>query len=139
MYESRQGYLQTDILHAEPVELVRVLYRAAIEAVSSARAALQAGDIGARATAISKASSIVNELAHSLDHQAGGEISRQLVELYDYIVSLLHDANYRQVEAPLVEAKRLLETLLEAWENCRPAATPPIAEPVEYTPVNCAL
>jgi len=34
MYQAHQAYWENDILQASPVELVRILYRAAIEAVA---------------------------------------------------------------------------------------------------------
>jgi hypothetical protein len=42
---------------------------------------------------------------------------------------LLQDANFRQIEEPLVELEKLLGTLLEAWERCEPPAPPETATP----------
>jgi flagellar protein FliS len=103
-----------------PLELVRILYRAALESVGAARRCLRANQVKERSRQITKASEIINELTLSLDRERGGDIAKNLVELYDYIQSLLLDANFRQIEAPLEQVEGLLRTLLEAWEKCAP-------------------
>jgi flagellar protein FliS len=108
-------YFESEVLHADPVKLVTLLYRGALEAISAARAALQAGDIPGRSRQILKAWRIVQELRESLNPAQGGEISRQLAELYAWVCQRLLDANTLQSEAPLAEAARVLGTLAEAW------------------------
>ncbi len=132
------SYQEAEILSADPLELVRLLYRGAGEAIAQARKCLAGGDIAGRTRAINKAFTIVTELAFSLDHGKGTGLSRTLVELYDYIQRLLIDANSRQVDAPLAEAQTLMSTLQEAWENCGPAQPVREREECEYTPIRCA-
>ena len=79
-------YFESEILTADPVKLVHLLYRGALQSISEARAAVRAGDIATRSRHITKAASILNELACSLDHSKGAAISRRLhAELYDYV------------------------------------------------------
>ncbi|MGA3025215.1 MAG: flagellar export chaperone FliS [Bryobacteraceae bacterium] len=134
------SYQEAEVLSASPLHLVRLLYRAAIEAIAAARRCLAARDIAGRTRAVNKALRIVTELAFSLDHQQGAELSRTLVELYDYVQRLLIDANCRQVDPPLAEAQKLLATLQEAWEHCEPAPDARASErqECEYAPVSCA-
>ena len=56
---AQDAYLEHRILSADPLELVRLLYQAAIGAVREARRALSAGEIAARSRAISRACGIV--------------------------------------------------------------------------------
>jgi flagellar secretion chaperone FliS len=134
------SYQEAEILSADPLELVRLLYRGAIEAIGEARQCLAAREIAGRARAINKALRIVTELAFSLDHRNGAGLSRTLVELYDYVQRLLIDANCRQVDPPLAEAGELMATLLEAWERCDAGSRAPghKDEECEYAPVSCA-
>ena len=122
------AYLESRILAADPLELVRILYRTAIDRTRQAREHMEAGDIPARAKAISVASQALSELSASLDHEAGGELSRRLAQLYDYMQWRLVDANFHQTVGPLTEVLGLLTTLSEAWQNIqvgpRPAASP---------------
>jgi len=123
-------YLETRVLSADPLELVRLLYHAAIDAVRDARRHLEEGDIPARSRSISKASGILAELLSALDRERGGEIAKRLAELYNYMRSKLLEANLRQADAPMSEVLGLLATLLEAWEGMEAGAAPqPAAAP----------
>jgi flagellar protein FliS len=139
-----QESLDDEILTAEPVRLIQMLYRAAVDSITTARRYLKLGDIRARSGAISKAMAIVTELSLSLDHTTGGDLSKNLAELYAYAEKLLIQANREQSDAPLAEAKRLLSTLLEAWESCiavnKPAETngTNTEDRTACQPVNCA-
>jgi len=114
---AHEAYLAQTVLSADPVELVRMLYGGASEAVETARARLAAGDIRGRSAAISKAMGIVAELAAVLDHGRAPELSRSLAALYDYMQRRLFEANLRQADAPLAEVLGLVRTLAEAWRG----------------------
>lgn len=120
MYQVQQAYLESEILQADPLRLVQLLYRGAIEAVGKARMHLQRGEIKARSAQITKAMDILAELATSVDLERGGELGQNLVLLYDYMNAQLQTANFQQVEGPLVEVEKLLHTLLEGWEQIVP-------------------
>ncbi len=112
-------YLESRIYAAEPIELVRLLYQAASNAVREARRQLAAGDIRERSRSITKASEILLEMAGSLNHEQGGAISRNLARLYDYMLGRLSEANLRQKDEPLAEVLALLSTLSEAWDGVK--------------------
>src|SRR5262245_20850692 len=108
-------YLETNVLGASRVELVRMLYRAAIDATAQARRHLKNGEIRERSRKITKTWDILAELTRSIDHNQAGELSRSLAELYAYLQNQLIDANAKQIDEPLGEVERLLNTLSEAW------------------------
>lgn len=109
------SYIESQVLSASPVELVQMLYRAAIDATEAARRHLRNGDIAARTTAATRAYNLVAELTQSLDMESGGRLAESLRELYDYILRRIHEGNYQQLDAPFEEAVRLLNVLLEGW------------------------
>src|SRR6516162_2739350 len=104
------AYLESRILAADPVELVNLLYQACRQCVRDAREHLAAGRIGERSRAITRACEILIELAGSLDHARGGEISQRLAQLYDYMQRRLLEANIKQSGEPLAEVLGLLNT-----------------------------
>jgi len=110
-------YLEATVLSADPVELVRILYRTAMDSIHDARAYLAAGDVAARVRAVNKAWGAIRELTFCLNHEAQPNLARQLAELYDYMQRRLLTANFEQTDAPLVEVAGLLETLSGAWNN----------------------
>ena len=143
-----QGYQNTfdeQVPEANPLKLVELLYRGALDSIGDARRNLRLGDIRARSRAISKAMAIVTELALSLNHKDGGEVSRNLAELYGYVETLLIRANVEQCDPPLAEAEGLLATLMEGWIHCA-LNQPPGAAPVPDSgdsqgirqPISCA-
>ena len=115
-------YLESRVLSADPLELVRLLYQAALGAVGDARRFLGEGRIAERSRAISKATAIVMELGASLDRERGGEISSRLGALYEYIVHRLFDANLKQSDEALAEVSSLLATLSEGWAGIQTPA-----------------
>ena len=117
----RTAYLETEVLSASPVRLIELLYRGAMEACDKAGAAAASGDIAERNRQLTKTHAIITELGASLDHEMGGKLSRDLVELYDYMQRRITVAVTEQVAAPVVEVRKLLGTLLEAWMSIDPA------------------
>jgi flagellar secretion chaperone FliS len=137
-------YLETEVLSADPVKLIDMLYRGALEAISAARRSLDRGEILDRSRQIVKAFEIVHELSRSLDHEKGGEIAGKLSDLYIYMQARLMDANMQQSAAPLVEVETLLAVLLEAWRTVSPLQPAPrpvtaLTEEADYTPVSRTL
>ena len=116
------AHLDVSILTAEPIELVRILYRTALDSVSAARAHLAAGEIQPRSQAINKALSVIHELALSLNPKAEPTLASTLAELYDYMQRRLLAANFEQSDAPLAEVMGLLETMTDAWHEANPNA-----------------
>jgi flagellar protein FliS len=125
---ARDSYVNSEILNASPLELVRLLYRGALEAVGAARRHLARREVRERSRAVTRASLIIGELSSSLDlspsDPSRGELARQLAALYDYLLGLLARAQLEQSDAPLAEAEGILGTLAEAWQQI---AAPPLA------------
>jgi flagellar protein FliS len=118
MQNAGRTYWEEDILQAETLKLVQLLYRAAIEAVADARRFLALGLIRDRSRQISRACEILSELHHGLDVDRGGELAARLEQLYEYMQRRLLEANLHQTDGPLDDVETLLRTLLEAWDQC---------------------
>ena len=129
------AYLESRVLAADPVELVNMLYQACIQAVRDARRHLAERRIAERSREINRACEIVIELATSLDHERGGEISERLALLYDYMQRRLLEANMEQSDAPLADVLGLLSTLSEAWAGIRKPQEAPVQESAWSQPV----
>ena len=121
---AHDAYLESRILSAEPVELIRLMYQACNAAVRDARHYLSTGEIAERSKSISKACEILLELAASLDHERGGEVSVQLARLYSYMQRRLIEANFRKSDEPMAEVLGLLMTMTEAWEGVKAQLAP---------------
>lgn len=123
------AYFEQEVLSADPLDLVCMLYQAAIGRVRDARRHLEARAVAPRCEAISKACDIVGELMSSLDLEKGGEVAFRLRDLYVYILSRLLEANLQKKDEPLAEAIGLLTTLGEGWRelaNASRTEAPPV-------------
>ncbi|MBL8231169.1 MAG: flagellar protein FliS [Bryobacterales bacterium] len=114
---SYSAYLETQVLSASPVELIALMYRGSIGFLESARIHLATGDIAARSSDVSRACGLIGELAQSVSDLPDPEFANQLRELYGYILLRVQEGNFHQTDAPLAEAIRLLNTLLEGWQE----------------------
>jgi len=114
------AYFESSLLTAEPIELVRILYRTALDSVRNARTFLAEGDIAARSKAVAKCIDILRELSFSLRHENEPVLARNLVELYDYMQRRLQAANLSQSSEGLEEVEALLTTMSEAWDRINP-------------------
>lgn len=118
-YSARRAYGGTGreaaVLGASPVDLVVMLYDGALDNLRVASELLQQGKLADKGLRVGKAIDIVNELKLVLDHERGGEISKNLDELYAYMVEILSRANAENNPDRFGEVVRLLSTLREAW------------------------
>jgi flagellar protein FliS len=128
---ARNTYLEDRVLSADPLELVQLLYQAAITSVGDARRHLAEKQIMPRAQSITKACNILMELTAALDRERGGDISVRLAQLYGYMQRRLVEANLKQSDKALAEVADLLATLMEGWAGARERTrkTEPVATP----------
>ena len=133
-YNPYQNHLDETVLGAGPIELVALLYGGLRDAVARSRQSLALGDIQGRSHQISRAMEIVAELAGSLDTVNGGPLAENLMRLYHFINVRLADGHCRQVDEPLAEAERVVQTLNEAWQelSAKAAAEAVAAAPPVY-------
>lgn len=108
-------YQAVEVASRSPLELVVMLYDGALAAMTQARSALAAGDVVAKAPAISKALAIVHALQSTLDLETGREMADNLDALYSYVSDRLIEANIRQDPGPVDAAIQVFTTLREAW------------------------
>lgn len=124
--------IESGVGAADPHKLILMLYQGALLAIASARNQMQRGDIPGKGASISRAITIIDEgLKASLNMEAGGALSRNLADLYDYMSQRLLQANLKNDPAMLDETSKLLTELKEAWESIR---QPNTAAPLSAVP-----
>lgn len=110
-------YQQTQIMTASSVQIVVLLYDAAIQSIELARVGIESNNINDKGRFLGRAISIVGELNSVLDFERGGEIAVSLRRLYEYILSELIAANARNSAGHLDGPLRCLKTLREGWQE----------------------
>ncbi|MCZ2148352.1 MAG: flagellar export chaperone FliS [Bryobacterales bacterium] len=136
-----ENYVELKVLSASPLELVTMLYRAAIDSIEEARRGLATGESKRRAGSVARACDVIVELTQSLNHEQGGELSRNLLELYDYILRRIHESNREGDDAGFREAIQLLSTLLEGWQSIESSMDATAAKVLEreHQPLQCSF
>lgn len=113
--------LESGILAASPHQRISMLFDHYQAAIRMARLQMQAGNIPEKGKAITRAINIVSRgLRGALDLEQGGDIARQLDDLYDFVVRLLLRANLDNDEASLNAAAELLGPIASAWSAIGP-------------------
>ncbi|MBK9948364.1 MAG: flagellar export chaperone FliS [Nitrospira sp.] len=117
MMQYARQYEQTQVVTSSGVQLVVLLYDAAIQSMEMARREIQEKNVREKARHLGRAIAIIGELNSVLDLEQGGEIARSLRRLYDYMLIELVEANARNNEQKLESPLRCLSTLREAWRE----------------------
>lgn len=116
-------YQHNAVMTASPEKIVKLLYEGAIKRLEQARVGLQAAqtarspEVGA---ALSKAIGIIGELRACLDHDAGGDIARDLDALYEFALDQVSQSNLERTPDGVLAALDVLRTLKEAWDGIVP-------------------
>ena len=110
-------YRDQEILTASPARLVAMLYDKAVSCLHDAIAAIEAGDIERRYKSTTRASEIITHLAVTLDMERGGEIAKNLEQLYRFMLKHLLDVNIRNDAKAAADVIRLLEPLRASWHQ----------------------
>lgn len=117
-----QRYLETDISSISREKLIVLLYEKMANDLLEARQAIDAGDRIRMADRITHSQRIIDELRSALDHSVGGEISRNLEALYDFLLlehlAILVDQDVQRIDNCLT----VMTPLLNAWRSI-PAGT----------------
>lgn len=116
-----QRYKRHDVLMANPVELIVMLYNGCIKQLKLAQIAIGENNMEQTNVSLQKAQDIVMELMMSLD--LSYEISGELMNLYEFIsreIVLINASKDVQSIGPIIE---MLSSLRDAWtqvqKECR--------------------
>jgi flagellar secretion chaperone FliS len=117
-----------------PARQVVLLYDGAIRRIKEARDAIGRRAIKERYVAIAKAAAIIDALQACLDHERGGEIARNLDQLYTYFGLRLQRINLRDDVQVCDELVERLGELRASWAQiadvgAAPGAAGPAAPP----------
>lgn len=105
------------LLGASPLGIIVMLYDGALTNLRRALIAIEEKKIADRAISIGKALDIVNELKLALDHEKGGDLSRNLEDLYNYMIDNLMQGNLNADTEKIQQVINLLDTLRVSWNE----------------------
>ena len=110
-----QKYKQTSVTSASREKLLLMMYEGAIKFTKRAIVACETKDIAERGLNIGRAYDIIMELNNTLNFEIGGDISKNLEQLYMFITEQYTKSNATGDVVPLHTVLKILNTLNDAW------------------------
>jgi flagellar protein FliS len=101
---------------ASPYQLVGLLFDGALDRIASAKGAMDRGDATRQGELIGKAINIIDNMRAGLDFEKGGDIARNLGDLYGYMETRLLEARVEGDAAKLDEVSGLLREIKSGWD-----------------------
>jgi len=118
MYQAGANkYKQVNVQTMSRGQLLLALYETAVRYARTGAESIRRNNIAAKGRQIQRVSSIVGELASTLDRESAPELCDNLELLYFYMQERLAHANAHMDAEALEEVAGLLETLQEAWSE----------------------
>jgi flagellar protein FliS len=108
---------QTGVVGASPHRLIQMLFEGALDKISIAKGFIVRNDIEKKGLNISWAIKIIGGLQNSLNMEAGGELAKNLDNLYEYMCFKLVEANAENSIEKLDEVSKLLSNIKEGWDG----------------------
>jgi len=96
-------------------DLIVMAYDGILKFLKMGREHLLANEFEQKYNNLCKARAIIEELASTLNMDKGGEIAKNLWNLYLHFMSRITEANIRHVVAPLDEIIPIIEDLRDGW------------------------
>lgn len=112
-------YETVKVLTGSPLEHIILLYRRSITLLDEALENLDNNEDILFTENIKKAYTIIEYLLSILDMENGGEIAKNLAQLYDYSLFTLTKSNIGKDRTGIEDVKGILSGLLDAWESIR--------------------
>ena len=110
-----QEYRKNAVMGASPVQLVVMLYDGALRFMEGGKRAMAQGEIFKQNDQLQRAQNIVLELMSTLDMKKGGDVSKNLLALYTYVLEQLVEANIRDDAVYIDRASKVMSELREGW------------------------
>lgn len=109
------SYKQTEVKTKTPGELTLMLYEGCLKFIKRAEKAMDENNIQDKNTNLIKAQNIIRELMVTLNPEV--EISKQMMQMYDFILSRLIDANTKNDKQALKEAEQFVIEFRDTWKE----------------------
>ncbi|MCS7278947.1 MAG: flagellar export chaperone FliS [Thermodesulfobacteriaceae bacterium] len=124
MYKFTQSYLQNQVNQASPLDLILMLYNKAIGCLRLSKKSIEEGiekpeNLKKKVENLDKTLDILIYLKSCLNFEQGGEIAKNLNEIYTVLIEELFKIKVNNDIEVLEKSIETLETLKKAWEDLK--------------------
>ncbi|MDN3614405.1 flagellar export chaperone FliS [Vibrio gallaecicus] len=121
MRGSLQAYkkvsVDSQLSAASPHKIVQMLMAGAIERLIQGKAAMQAGNIPVKGERLGKALDIIISLRSCLSMDDGGDIAKNLDQLYEFMITQISAANHQNDPQPIDDVIDIIREIKGAWDQ----------------------
>jgi flagellar secretion chaperone FliS len=121
MRGSLQAYkkvsVDSQLSAASPHKVVQMLMAGAIERLVQGKAAMLQGNISVKGERLGKALDIVISLRGCLSMDDGGDIARNLDQLYEFMITQITTANQQNEPKPIDDVIEIIREIKSAWDQ----------------------
>ena len=122
--EAKLTYRENAVRSATPIELVVILFNAAIDDMRRAASAIKASDVEERATAIRHAMLVLQQLQGTLDFEKGGQVAKQFEQFYNLIRAKLLESQLRNSPELMQQQIQFMSEVRDCWVEAERQLTP---------------
>jgi flagellar protein FliS len=115
--EAKLAYRENAVRGATPIELVVVLFDAAIDDMQRAASAIQRGDLEGRATAVRHSMLILQQLQGTLDFEKGGQVARRFEQFYNLVRAKVLESQLRNSQELMQQQIRFMSEVRDCWRQ----------------------
>ena len=112
----RKVSLDSEITVASPHRIIQLMFAGALQRLAQARYAMEQNELVNKGVYIGKAVSIIIGLQNSLNMDAGGQIAKNLSDLYDFMLRKITEANLNNDVKAIDDVCEVLRTINEGWD-----------------------
>ncbi|GAL14763.1 flagellar biosynthesis protein FliS [Vibrio astriarenae] len=121
MRGSLQAYkkvsVDSQLSAASPHKIVQMLMAGAVERLIQGKAAMLQGNVSVKGERLGKALDIIISLRSCLSMNDGGDIARNLDQLYDFMINQISSANISNDPQPIDDVVEILREIKSAWDQ----------------------
>ncbi|CAM3749267.1 Flagellar protein FliS [Vibrio aerogenes CECT 7868] len=121
MRGSLQAYkkvsVDSQLSAASPHKIVQMLMAGAIERLIQGKAAMIQGNIPVKGERLGKALDIIISLRGCLSMEDGGDVAKNLDQLYEFMISQITTANHKNDPQPLDDVIDIIREIKSAWDQ----------------------
>lgn len=115
--QNNNTYFENTVKTATPAKLVEMLYANAVERLEKSKTLIKEKNFVEANKQIIRVEDIINELNISLNMEIGGEVSKNLRAMYNYMYRRLLEANTKKDIEIVDEVQGLIKELLDTWRE----------------------
>jgi len=121
MRGSLQAYkkvsVDSQLTAASPHKIVQMLMAGAIERLIQGKAAMQVGNIPVKGERLGKALDIIISLRSCLSMDDGGDIAKNLDQLYEFMITQISAANHKNDPQSIDDVIDIIREIKSAWDQ----------------------